>query len=68
MPKHQEYHKTKYPGVTYINGQAVGSNKAEKIYYITYRRDGKLIFEKAGRQFVDDMTPSRAAAMRGPAD
>jgi integrase len=65
MPKHQKYFKTNYPGVTFINGKAVGSNKMEKTYYITYRRDGQLIFEKAGRQFVDDMTPSRAAAMRG---
>ena len=65
MPKHQKYYKTSYPGVTYINSSGIGSNKIEKIYYITYRRNGKLIFEKAGRQFVDDMTPARAATMRG---
>jgi integrase len=65
MPKHQKYYKTSYPGVTYINGKGIGSNKIEKIYYITYRRDGRLIFEKAGRQFVDNMTPARAATMRG---
>lgn len=56
--------KTKYPGVYYVEAKAVGSNKAERIYYISYRRLGKLIEEKAGRQFKDDMTPARAAKIR----
>lgn len=56
--------KTKYPGVYYIEGTAVGSNKPERIYYIVYRRGGKLIEEKAGRQFQDDMTSAKAAQMR----
>jgi len=60
----QERHKTKYAGVYYIEGTAIGSNKKEKIYYIMYRKDGKQIHEKAGRQFVDDMTPARAAGLR----
>lgn len=60
----QERFKTKYPGVYYIEGKAVGSNKIERIYYIMYRKDGKLIEEKAGRQFQDDMTPARAAGIR----
>jgi hypothetical protein len=60
----QKRHKTKYAGVYYILGQATGSNKKERIYYIVYRKDGKLIEEKAGRQYVDDMTPSRAAGVR----
>lgn len=64
MAKNQKYHKTNYPGVTFIESKAIGSNKSERIYYITYRRNGRLIFEKAGRKFVDDMTPARAAAMR----
>lgn len=63
MPR-QERHKTKYPGVYYIVGNAVGSNKREKIYYVLYRKDGRLIEEKAGRQFQDDMTPARAASLR----
>jgi integrase len=63
MPAQKRY-KTKYPGVYYINGKAVGSNKDEKIYYIVYRKDGKQIDEKAGRQFQDDMTPARAAQIR----
>ncbi len=32
--------------------------------YIQYRRNGRLIEEKAGRQFQDDMTPARASARR----
>ena len=53
---------TKYPGVFYIEGK--GARGPEKIFYILYRRDGKLVEEKAGRQFVDDMTPAKAAGMR----
>jgi len=60
----QERFKTKYPGVYYIKGKAVGSNKKERIYYIMYRKDGKQVHEKAGRQFQDDMTPARAAGVR----
>ena len=59
--------KTKYPGVFYIEGEAIGAvgkKKIELIYYIIYRKDRKLIEEKAGRQFQDDMTPARAANMR----
>jgi len=63
MPR-QERHKTNYPGVYFILGNAIGSNKQEKIYYIQYRKNGKLIEEKAGRQFQDDMTPARAAGIR----
>ena len=62
MPK-QVRHKTRYPGVYWIEG-AGPNGKAERIYYIMYRKDGKLIEEKAGRQYQDDMTPSRAARLR----
>jgi len=54
--------KTDYPGVFYIFGE--GARGPEKIYYIRYRRNGKMIEEKAGRQFQDDMTPARASEMR----
>lgn len=57
--------KTPYPGVYYVESKAVGSNKPEKIYYIIYRKNGKLVEEKAGRQYQDDMTPARAATLRG---
>lgn len=56
-------HRTKYPGVYYIFGTGT-TGKPERIYYIRYRREGKQIEEKAGRQFKDDMTPARAAIIR----
>lgn len=63
MPR-QKRQKTRYPGVYYIVGQAVGKDEPERIYYIQYRRNGRLIEEKAGRQFQDDMTPARASSRR----
>jgi integrase len=55
---------TKYPGVYYIESSTGRNGKPERVYYIMYRRDGKLIEEKAGRQYADDMTPARAAGIR----
>jgi integrase len=63
MPK-QKRHNTKYPGVTYIVGQAVSNSRPEKLYYIRYRRGGKLVEELAGRQFQHAMTPAKAANIR----
>ena len=60
----QERFKTTYPGVYYVIGAATGRTGTEKIFYIRYRRDGKLVEEKAGRQYQDDMTPARAAGLR----
>jgi integrase len=56
--------RTNYPGVYFIEGTSVATGKPELIYYIMYRRDGKLIEEKAGRQYQDDMTPAKASRMR----
>ncbi len=56
--------KTNYPGVYYVQGKAVGTGKPEKIYYIIYRKNGKQVEEKAGRQYQNDMTPARASALR----
>jgi len=58
-------HKTNYPGVYYIMGTHVSSGKPERVYYIRYRKDGKMIEEKAGRQFQNDMTPAKASRIRG---
>lgn len=55
---------TNIPGVYFITGTAVGTDKPERIYYVSYYRDGKRHFEKAGRQFQDAMTPARANAIR----
>jgi integrase len=56
--------KTNYPGVFYIEGTSPATGKPEKIFYIRYRKAGKMTEEKAGRQFQDDMTPARAAGLR----
>jgi integrase len=63
MPTNKRF-KTKYPGVIYVESRAEGSNKLERIFHIIYRKDGKLIEEKAGRQFKDNMTPAKAATIR----
>ncbi len=57
-------HKTNYTGVHFIESDTKIKGKPERIFYITYRKDGKLIEEKAGRQFRDDMTASRASQIR----
>lgn len=63
MPK-QERIKTKYPGVYYILGKSITSNKSERIYYIQYRKNGKLIEEKAGKQFQNAMSAAKASNIR----
>ena len=60
----QKLFKTDYPGVFYIEGTSIATGKTEKIYYIRYRKNGRQVDEKAGRQFQDDMTPARASQLR----
>lgn len=55
---------TKYPGVFFISGIVTGQSKPESIYYIRYRRNGKLIEEKVGSKSKDDMTPYKANNIR----
>ena len=59
----KERYKTNYAGVFYIKGVSA-TGKPEKIYYIRYRKHKKAIEEKAGRQYQDDMTPSKASGLR----
>ena len=56
--------KTKYPGVYFIESESPSGRGIEKIYYIRYRKNGKLVEEKAGRQFQDDMSPAKASNLR----
>jgi len=66
MPK-QNRIRTKYVGVFYVEGtRKTGAGKIvpDKIYYIQYRRGGKLIEEPAGRQFKDNMTAAKASSAR----
>ena len=62
MPRQTRY-KTKYPGVFFILSNE-GTPQEERVYYIQYRREGKLVEEKAGRSKRDDMTPARASGIR----
>lgn len=55
---------TKYPGVYYRESKRIGGKGLEKVFYIVFKKDGKVIEEKVGRQFADDMSPAKASAMR----
>ena len=61
-PKNKR-NRTKYPGVYFINGTSI-DGKDEKIYYIRYRKNEKMIDEKFGRQFQDKATPAKANKAR----
>jgi len=56
--------KTKYPGVYYREANRVAGKGKEKVFYIIFKKSGKVIEEKAGRQHTDAMTPARAAGIR----
>lgn len=56
--------KTDKPGVFYRLGRRIGGGGSEKIYYVIFKKDGKMIEEKAGRQYADQMTPARASLIR----
>jgi integrase len=57
-------HNTSYPGVFYREAERIGGKGKERVYYIVFKKDGKVHEEKVGRQFVDDMTPAKAARIR----
>lgn len=56
--------KTAYPGVFYREAQRIGGKGIERVYYIVLKKYGRVLEEKAGRQYADDMTPARAAHIR----
>jgi integrase len=58
-------HKTSYPGVFYREVDRLGGPGKEKVFYIVFKKGGKVHEEKVGRQYADDMTPARAARIRG---
>ncbi len=55
--------KTDYPGVVYIESMSK-TGKAEKVFYIFYRKGGKQVEEKVGRSIRDNMTAAKAARIR----
>ncbi|MCG6533982.1 MAG: site-specific integrase [Syntrophales bacterium LBB04] len=64
MPRQKRFMSEKYPGVYYAEGISSATGKSERIYYIIYRKNNKLIEEKAGRQFQDHMTFAQASRIR----
>ena len=60
-----ERHTTNYPGVFYRIRRRLGGPGDEKVYFAVYKRNGKLTETQVGRQYRDDMTPARAASIRG---
>lgn len=57
-------HKTDYKGVFYRVGERIGGKGEEKIFYIVFKKNGKVCEEKVGRQYADDMTPAKASRVR----
>lgn len=65
MARLQKRQPTKYPGVFYLETERAGGSGKEKTYYVVFKRKGKVIEAKAGKQYQDNMTPAKAAAYRG---
>jgi integrase len=55
---------TKYVGVTYRIVERIGGSGTEKMFYIRFKKDGKLYEEKSGRQYADRMNAAKAARIR----
>lgn len=62
MPARKRF-KTNYPGVYFVDCTIKNSQQQDRIYSITYRKNGKRIEEKAGRR-SQGMTPAKASALR----
>ncbi len=58
-------HKTTYPGVFYREAKRIGGPGLEKVFYIVFKQNGEVIEEKVGRQFKNNMSPAKAATIRG---
>jgi len=56
--------KTDYPGVFYREADRIGGKGTERVFYIVFKKAGKVYEEKAGRQYADDMTPAKANNIR----
>jgi hypothetical protein len=48
----------------YREAEHIGGQGLERVYYIVFKKDGKVFEEKVGRQYADDRTPARAARIR----
>ena len=56
--------KTKYVGVYYREIAEVGGNGTEKMYYCTFKKNGKTVEVKVGSDKRDAMTAARANTKR----
>jgi integrase len=56
--------KTKYPGVFYREAQRKGWKGKERVFYVIFKKNGKVHEEKVGRQYENAMTPAKAARIR----
>jgi integrase len=54
-----------YRGIYFRMADRITGTGKEKVYYVVYKKDGKVVEAKAGRQFKDNMTPAKAARLRG---
>ena len=52
--------KTEYPGVFYREAKRSGGKGVERVYFAVFKKNGKTIEAKVGRQFKDDMSPAKA--------
>jgi integrase len=51
--------------VYFVEVPRLGGYGPERVFYIRYRRQGRLIEEKVGGQYRDNMTAAKAATIRG---
>ena len=56
--------KTKHPGVFYREADRIGGRGKEKVFYVVFKKEGKVYEEKVGRQYADNMTEAKAARIR----
>jgi len=54
-----------YKGVYYRTVKRQGGKGKERIYYVVFKKDGKVYEEKVGGQYKDAMTPAKANNYRG---
>lgn len=56
--------KTEYPGIFYREAVRIGGKGKEKVFYVVFKKNGKVLEEKVGRQYADDMTAAKANGIR----
>jgi hypothetical protein len=56
--------QTDYPGVFYREVGRIGGKGPERAYYIVFKKNDKVLEEKVGRQYADQMIPAKAARIR----